>query len=162
MMERLGILHSSKSVLKTDLKVEVPSRNVEAGAVFIDGCAMLHAAIYWPKDGTVQDLLNGVRNYIQKHLSNDDVYLIFDRYRDYSIKSDTRAERLGRVRRSHSLAVGSPLPSKDTTLKTTATKVQLIMLIANDLLSHFLESKKKLSSQQLRLVLNKVIWEYVR
>ena len=37
---------SSKSVLKTDLKVEVPSRNVEAGTVFIDGCAMLHAAIY--------------------------------------------------------------------------------------------------------------------
>ena len=134
----------NKADLKLDLKVEVSTRNVVADAVFIDGCAMLHAAIYWPKGGTVQDLLNGVRNYIQKFLDDVDVYLLFDKYRQFSIKSDTRAERLGRIRRAFTLSAGSPLPSKDVTMKTTATKVQLIALIANDLLSFFLSSKRKI------------------
>ena len=80
----------------------------------IDGCAMLHAAIYWPKGGTVQDLLNRVQNYSQKFLDDVDVYLLFDKCRQFSIKSDTGAERLGRIRRAGS--AGSPLPSLSTSL----------------------------------------------
>ena len=89
----------NKAQLKLELKVEVSTRNIVADAVFIDGCAMLHSAIYWPKGGTVQDLLNGVRKYTENHLRSADVYLLFDKYKQYSIIYDTRAERLGRIRR---------------------------------------------------------------
>ena len=77
-------------------------------------------------------------------LDDVDVYLLFDKYRQFSVKSHTGAERLGRIRRASKLSVGSPLPSKDVTMKTTATKVQLIALRANDLLSFFLSSKRKI------------------
>ena len=89
-------------------------------------------------------MLNGVRKYTENFLRSADVYLLFDKYKKYSIKSDTRAERLGRIRRAFTLSSGSPLPSKDVALKTTATKVQLITLIANDLLSFFLNSERKI------------------
>ena len=70
-------------------------------------------------------------------------YLVFDRYNDFSIKSDTRTERLGQVRRSHNLMSTSPLPAKEITMKVTKTKVKLISLITEDLLSHFKETKSR-------------------
>ena len=85
----------NKADLKNGLKVEVTTRNVKPEALFIDGCAMLHSAIYWSKGGKVEDLLKGVANYISKSLSDADVYLVFHRYRECRIKSDTRMERLG-------------------------------------------------------------------
>ena len=119
---------SNKSDLKKDLKFEVSTRNVVYNAIFIDGCA-----IHWPKGGTVQELLKGIRNYIWKFLSAADVYLVFDRYKEFSIKSDTRAERLGKLRRTYNLAI----PSKYITMNTTATKVQLIRVITEYLLNTF-------------------------
>ena len=40
------------------------ARNIRSEVVVIDGCAMLHSAIHWPKGGKVDDLVKGVRNYI--------------------------------------------------------------------------------------------------
>jgi hypothetical protein len=102
------VIQNNTADLQVSLKDEVWDRNVVADAVFIDGCATLHAAIYWPKGGTVQDLLNGMRNYVQKFLNDVDVYLLFDKYKQFSIKSDTRAERLGRPRRAFTLSAESP------------------------------------------------------
>ena len=134
----------NKADLKNEMKVEVSCRNVHPDVVLIDGCAMLHAAIYWPKGGTVGDLLASIRNYVTKHLTDADVYLVFDRYRADSIKSDTRMERLGQLNRTHNLMISSPLPSKDIVLKVTKTKVQLIAIIAENLLQHFIDSQNKL------------------
>ena len=104
----------------------------------------MYAGMLRKKYQIINIWLNGVRSYVQRFISEVDVYLLFDKYKKFSIKSDTRAERLGRLRRAFTLSTGSPLPSKDVTMKTTATKVQLIQLIANDLLSFFLDSKRKI------------------
>ena len=66
---------------------------------------MLHSAIQWPKGDTVEDLLKGIENFIWKFLSTADVYLVFDRYKEFSIKSNTRAERLGKFQRTYNLAI---------------------------------------------------------
>ena len=127
----------SKSELKNKLKVEVSSRNMNPNAILIDGCAALYYAIYCPKGGKVSDLIDGVKCYLSKFLYKSDVFLIFDRYFDFSIKSDTRTERLGTFLRSHSLLLSSPLPLKETTLKSTKTKVQLIELISKEVIEYF-------------------------
>ena len=66
----------------------------------------------WPVEGTVQDLVTGVEKYIEKMANTADVYLVFDRYMPFSIKSDTRMERVGALRRKHTLSLGGPLPTK--------------------------------------------------
>ena len=67
-----------------------------------------------------------VRSYISNKLTKSDVYLIFDRYKEFSIKSNTRQERLHQFLCSHTPNKTSPLPSKEVTLRVTKTKVQLI------------------------------------
>ena len=55
---------------------------------------MLHSAIHWPKGEKVNNSLAGVRSYISNKSTKSDVYLIFDRCKEFSIKSDTRQEKL--------------------------------------------------------------------
>ena len=105
----------------------------------IDGGGMLYASIYWPKGGLVQDFVDGVKQYIIKLLRKTDVYLIFDRYRDFSIKSDTRLERIGKFQRSHSLSLTTPLPTRDVALRSIQTKVNLISLIVKELMQTIVE-----------------------
>ena len=112
-------------------------------AILIDGCAMLHSAIHWPKGGKIEDFLEGIQFYVSSCLENADVYLIFDRYKDFSIKSDTRQERLDQFRRHHILNKTSPLPSKDIALRVTETKTQLIEMIKTHLLQNLPYSTKK-------------------
>ena len=126
----------SKVVLKNKLKVEVPVRRVEADAVVVGG-GMLHASIYWPKDGSVEDLAKGVELYVSKFLKHSDVYLIFDRYFEKSIKSDTRLGRIGSFIRSHQLSIETSLPSKEMCMSSTKTKANLIEIIATFLLQRF-------------------------
>ena len=113
-------------------------RNVHPDDMVIDGCAMIHGAIPWPKGVKVDDLIKAIRSYISKKLPTSDVYLIFDRYRD------TRLERLEQFRRSHNLLKSSPLPTKEVTLKGTKTKMQLIQMVASDLLDNLVTSSNKL------------------
>ena len=139
-----GRYPTSKSVLKNSLKAEVSLRNVSPDAVLIDGCAMLHGALHWPKGGKVQDLLTAVRKYILKMLEQLDTYLIFDRYKDFSIKSDTRQGRLEQFRCSHSLQKSSPLPAKEVALRVIKTKQQLIEMVKADLMDSIPHKPKKL------------------
>ena len=114
-----GRYPKQKAELKKKLKVTVSSRNVHSDAILIDGCAMLHAAIYWPKGGKVSDLIDGIKSCVSKYLHKSDVFLIFDRYLDFSIKSDTRIERVGQFLRSHNLCLSTPLPAKEIALSST-------------------------------------------
>ena len=85
-----GRYSTSKVHLKNALKVEVPMRNIIPKATLIDVCEIMHSILHWTKRGKVSDLLVALRSYIVKILSQSDVYLVFDRYKDYSIKSDIR------------------------------------------------------------------------
>ena len=64
-----GRYPTSKAVLKNALKVEVSTRTIVPDAIMIDGCAMLHSAIHWPKGGKVNDFLIVVRFYICNKLT---------------------------------------------------------------------------------------------
>ena len=92
----------------------------------------------------MSDLLVSLRSYILKILAETDVYLVFDRYHDYSIKSDTRQERLSQFRRSHNLSSSSPLPAKEIAMKVTDTKKQLIEMAKDDLLKNIPNHLNKL------------------
>ena len=76
------------------------------------------------KNGTVADLIDGVKNFILKYLNFADVYLIFNRYYNYSIKSNIRSARVKSFTRSHNLFRQSPRPSKDDTLSCKKSKLQ--------------------------------------
>ena len=88
--------------------------------------------------------LAGVRSYISNKLTKSDVYLIFDRYKQLSIKSDTRQERLDIFHCSHTLNKTSPLPSKEVTLRVTKTKIHLIEMVKANLMENLPVFFKKL------------------
>ena len=52
------------------------------------GCAMLYA-VYWPPSGTVADLIQSLIGYIKLHREAPRIYLIFDRFFEFSPKSGT-------------------------------------------------------------------------
>ena len=101
---------------------------------------MLHSAIHWPKGGKVL----ATRTYISKILVQSETYLIFDRYKDFSIKSDTRQGRLEQFRCSHNLQKSCPLPAKDVTMRVIKTKKQLIEMAKADLIDNIPHIPKKL------------------
>lgn len=123
---------ANKSALMNKLRVEVSSRGIEPETIVIDGGGMLHR-LYWPSNGTVNDLLDVAEKYIMKQLNESNVYLVFDRYIENSIKSDTRDARIGAFHRSYQLSPDRELPPKEMCLKSTKTKETLIELIANEL-----------------------------
>eukprot|EP00745_Piridium_sociabile_P031048 TRINITY_DN51469_c0_g2_i2.p1 TRINITY_DN51469_c0_g2~~TRINITY_DN51469_c0_g2_i2.p1 ORF type:complete len:652 (+),score=127.59 TRINITY_DN51469_c0_g2_i2:129-2084(+) len=113
--------------------------------VIIDGVAMLWA-IYWPVDGRVRDLVSGVAIYLGRQFtpSVKGVHLIFDRYREFSIKGGTRAARAQGMTRTTDdagdtnstefmLTLDSPLPPQSVSLKVTENKVQLISIITDNI-----------------------------
>ena len=73
-----------------------------------------------------------------------DVYLIFDRYYNYSIKSNTRAARVKSFTRGHNLFRQSPVLSKDDTLSCAKSKVQLMKQISTGLVDIGLTEKNRL------------------
>ena len=105
----------------TKLKAEKSTRGITPDAVVVDGGGMLHI-IHWPTNGTVKDLVDGIEHYLQRFSSLSNVYLIFDRYKAGSIKSDTRNARVGAFRRSHQLYLERELPPKDMCLSSSSTK----------------------------------------
>ena len=72
-----------------------------------------------------------------KFLHKLNVFLIFDRYHDYSIKGITHQDRIGNACHSHNLSLSTPLPSKEVTLHSTETKKQFIKLLAEGLLKGY-------------------------
>ena len=121
-------ISQSYSVLLNKLKVEESSGCIKPDATVINGGGMLHK-VHRPPNGIVKDLVEGIDHYVRMLMLNTDVYLIFDRYKTGSIKSDTRAACFGAFRRSHHLSLERELPPKDMVLPSSSTKENLIELI---------------------------------
>ena len=93
----------SKHLLKRLLQVEVSLRNDgDADITVIDGSALFWT-VHWPTDGCVPDFIVNIKKRIASYLTSSDVYLIFDRYHEYSINSTTRDGRETGVTRKHHL-----------------------------------------------------------
>ncbi len=88
---------TSKSTMKKLLQVEISSRTAanSSSCTVIDGCALLWKP-HWPANGKVKDFVESFKKHVSKLLLNGDVYLVFDRYREYSTKSVTRHARAGK------------------------------------------------------------------
>ena len=109
----------AKSKLKRSLQIEVSQRNAgDADATVIDGSAILWTA-HWPADGSVADFIINVKKRIASYLTNSDIYLIFDRYHEYSIKSTTRDGRETRITRKHHLLRTTKWPAQKVVLSST-------------------------------------------
>ena len=124
---------TSKATLKNKLKVEVsPECIPKPTDIVIDGGAMLWV-VHWPSNGTVKDNINNVLEYIERRLRQANVYLVFDRYIDYSIKSATRCGRTAEASRRHQLSCNMQLPPRKVVLSSSHNKIQLIQLIVGEI-----------------------------
>ena len=81
---------TSKSVLKNKLQVTQWTRaSVEPNVIITDGCAIFWC-LHWPSNATIQGYIDSFWHYVKRC----DVYLIFNSYYEYSIKSGTRKRRM--------------------------------------------------------------------
>ena len=126
---------SDKYKLTNNLKVQVPARNASQNvdAIFLDGCAILWV-INWPAKGNVSDFVNNFKAHVGTRLKIADVYLIFDRYFEQSIKGLTRKNRDKGGSRVYQLTLLTSLPARDVLLTVTENKVQLINIIIESIL----------------------------
>ena len=125
----------TKAIIKNTLKVEMERRHAELDASFLDGCAVLWV-VPWPTGGTVHDFRNNFRRHIQSHLDSSDVYLLYYRYKEGSIKESTRNYRDQGASRVYSLCPTAKLPSQKVVLTVSSNKGQLIDLILTELIYH--------------------------
>ena len=125
---------ANKSLLKQQLQVAVSNRHAETNStLIIDGSALLWV-IKWPVRGTVEDFIKNLVLFIEKKLAKQDIYLIFDRYFDFSPKSGTRQARANDISRVYQLSLNSQLPSQKVVLSVVENKRQLIRIICSELL----------------------------
>ena len=131
----------NKSTVKQHLQVEIQASSVpDATSVIIDGSAILWV-VHWP-------IVQNVISYVTTILRNADVFLIFDRYKDYSIKSVTHLSRETSASRRYQLTPTMTLPPKKVVLTVTHNKIQLIDLI----IQKIIEQSKQLCMCQHMLV----------
>ena len=127
MFDENGLLRTckQKSKLMIAMKVEVSAR-ISANnptAIFLDGCAIFWV-VHWPVKGTVKDYLSSFRKYVLDRTKVSDVYLVFDRYLNDSIKWLTRMYRENGASRIYQLTPDTVLPPKEVVLKVTTNKKQ--------------------------------------
>ena len=85
--------------------------------------------IPWPTNGKVQDYVDKAVTWTIRKVQESDVYLVFHRYMEYSIKDNTRNTRQKGASRQHCLTLTMPLPPQKVLLTVTQNKIQLIDLI---------------------------------
>ena len=76
--------------------------------------------------------MENFKGFLLKKLLDPDVYLIFDRYREYSVKSVTRDARTCEASRVYQHIENTPLPSQKAVLTVSSNKKQLMSSIIND------------------------------
>ena len=120
------------------MKKEVASRLIvkQVPTVIIDGSAILYI-IHWPLSGTIAEYVTGFRKYVVRKLVLHDVYLIFDRYQDYSTKGVTRSGRGSAHSRIHQLSLIMQLHNDIMSVQSNTQK--LITLIVNGQETHVLQ-----------------------
>ncbi len=86
-------------------------------------------------DGCVADFIGNVKKRIASYLTStsSDVYLIFDRYHEYSVKFTTRDGRETRVTRKYHLLRTTKLPAEKVVLSSVENKKQLIQILFDEL-----------------------------
>ena len=100
----------------------------------LDGSAILWV-INWPSNGMVREYVTNVKKYLSKRLQKIDLYLVFDRYNDFSTKCAARSEREAEASRVHQLSLDTPLPSQKVVLTVSKNKKQIMELICDELVS---------------------------
>ena len=108
----------SKSLLKNKLKVFFFTKHKIPLSLKVVGCLTL-LSFGREKDWFAKFY---VKRYNFKILKDADVYLDFDRYYENSIKSATRLQRIGNIKRSHKITIETPLPAKGISLSSNKTK----------------------------------------
>ena len=137
-------LCSSKAVLKTKTHVEMLGRNISSlECQVLDGCAILWV-IQWPSNtgkekAQVKDFIDSFVSFILYKMQEADIYLIFDRYLDFSTKTFTRQARGTGGCKTFKLLYASPLPTQTQVLNNSKNKKQLIALIVEKLIERLTE-----------------------
>ncbi|CAB3980025.1 Hypothetical predicted protein [Paramuricea clavata] len=113
------------SEFKKRLAKEASSRcNMSTvAATVLDGSAVLWV-VHWPVKGVIADFVENFKGFLLKKLLDSVVYLIFDRYREYSTKSVTRDARTCEASRVYQLTQNTPLPSQKAVLTVSPNKKQ--------------------------------------
>ncbi len=131
----------AKADLKNKTKVEVSARGITEHNpyVVIDGCALLWVP-HWPASGSTQkatviDYVESFKQQLVEKLKHSDVYLVFDKYIEYSTKSTTRIARGSDASKVFMLSKTTALPPQKITLGVTENKKQVIDIICNELQS---------------------------
>ena len=124
-----------KSDLKKRLAKEISLRHTTSrvGTAVLDGSAVLWV-VHWPSKGTIADYVNNFKKYLLKKLREADVYLVFDRYHDYSTKSVTRYDRACEASKVYQLNEATPLPPQKAILTVSANKKQLMSIICQNII----------------------------
>ena len=73
---------TGKSTLKNSLKVEVSQRLITSPTAIVMGVSAVLLTVDWPTHGTVGTFISGFKAWLRVRLSEADVHLCFDRYRD--------------------------------------------------------------------------------
>ena len=89
---------TGKSTLKNSLKVEVPQRLITSPTAIVMHVSAVLWTVDWSTHGTVGTVISGFNAWLRVRLSEADVHLCFDRYRDYSTKNTTRSSRAAATR----------------------------------------------------------------
>ena len=124
----------SKADLKNSTRVEISERTAfMANCTVLGGCAILWC-VAWPASSAtspalVRDYVELFKQYLQRQLGTGDVYLVFDRYIDYSTKCSARKVRGPDGCRVFQLSINSPLPPQNQVLIISANKKILILII---------------------------------
>ena len=67
--------------------------------------------------------------YNGEKLIFQDIYFVFDRFREYSIKDSTREIRAQNLTKGHNFLLCVPLSIRDKSLSSSSNKKQLIDLV---------------------------------
>ena len=135
---------TSKFALKNALAKPRLSHQ-KADILIVDASAQLWVTAWPGKGGLVSDLINTFRQFIARQLDlKQDVYIVFDRYHQDSIKGHTRIVRASGVTRRFHLQLVTELPSQKVVPTVTQNKMQLTDLILQSLQEDPIVSRQKL------------------
>ena len=124
---------TAKSALKKKLQLEVPSRTLEKAIKIIDGCAFLWT-VSWPTKKPIASFVENFWSKILRYLEESDVYLVFDRYNELSIKNTTRSSRSKKADEQYALTKETAmLPAQADVLSSSKNKSLLIDILCRDL-----------------------------
>ena len=96
MFETDGFMrNTAKRSLKTKFQVQ---RTLPTPTAIVVDVSAVFWTIEWPAHGTVTTFITAFKLWLSEKLRKTDVYLCFDRYHDYSIKSSRRNPRSTKTR----------------------------------------------------------------